>query len=268
MEHLLNTPGVIRVAIFLAVLVLLVAIEAWRRGPNPPVRRKHRWPSNGGLALVDTLLARLLLPAGAVGAALWAQSRGLGLFNATAWPAWLEFGLALVLLDLAIYWQHRWLHAFPVLWRLHRVHHTDATLDATSALRFHPLEILLSLAYKVALAVALGVAPLAMLVFEVLLSSFALFTHANLSLPAGFDRVVRRLLVTPAMHRIHHSVHGAEQRRNFGFNLSLWDRAFGSYAAAHRDPVLRIGVQGVGGEQATRFGALLREPFVDRGRRG
>jgi sterol desaturase/sphingolipid hydroxylase (fatty acid hydroxylase superfamily) len=254
-----------RLGIFLNVLIMLTLLKARLHEPNPAPDRARRWPANAGLVLVDTLLGRVLLPAGAVGAALWAQSRGLGLFNALAWPAWLEFALALLLLDLAIYWQHRLLHVVSWLWPLHRVHHTDATLDATSALRFHPLEILLSLAYKAALAIALGIAPLAMLVFEILLSSFALVTHANLALPARLDRVVRWLLVTPTMHRIHHSVHGAEQRSNYGFNLSLWDRAFRSYSADHRDPVLRIGVAGVGGERTRRFLALLREPFVRRG---
>jgi sterol desaturase/sphingolipid hydroxylase (fatty acid hydroxylase superfamily) len=253
-----------RLGIFLGVLVALALLEAWLHGPNPAPDRARRWPANAGLVLVDTLLARVLLPAGAVGAALWAQSRGLGLFNAVAWPAWLEFALALLLLDLAIYWQHRLLHVLSWLWPLHRVHHTDATLDATSALRFHPLEILLSLAFKLALAVTLGIAPLAMLVFEILLSSFALVTHANLALPPRLDRMVRWLLVTPTMHRIHHSVRGEEQRSNYGFNLSLWDRVFGSYAVDHHDAELRIGVAGVEGDETSRFTALLREPFVSR----
>lgn len=264
MASLLQTPGLLRVAIFAAILSALVLLEAWRRGPNPAPLRKRRWPANGGLMLVDTVFARLVLPAGAVGAAVWAQSRGAGLFNALAWPAWLEFALALLLLDLAIYWQHRLLHAVPWLWPLHRVHHTDATLDATSALRFHPLEIGLSLAFKVALAITLGIAPLAMLVFEILLSSFALVTHANLALPTRLDRAVRWLLVTPTMHRIHHSVHDQEQRSNYGFNLSLWDRVFHSYSKTHRDPVLRIGVAGVEDGETRRFVALLREPFAQR----
>ncbi|MEO6383672.1 MAG: sterol desaturase family protein, partial [Thermomonas sp.] len=158
----------------------------------------------------------------------------------------------------------RLLHACPLLWRLHRVHHTDRTLDATSALRFHPLEILLSLAIKIVLAVLLGITPLAVMVFEVLLSSFALVTHANLALPPWLDRPVRVLLVTPNMHRIHHSTDGDEQRRNFGFNLSLWDHLFGSYAAHASGHPQTFGVCGVGEEDATHFVALLREPFVRR----
>lgn len=254
----------LRGGIFLAVLLVLMLLEAGLHGPNPPQQRTRRWPGNIGLILLDTLLARLLLPAGAVGAALWAQAQGVGMFNWLALPAWLEFGVALVVLDLAIYWQHRWLHAWPLLWRLHRVHHTDVTLDATSALRFHPLEMLVSLAFKVLLAVSLGVSPIAMMVFEVLLSSFALVTHANLALPAWLDRPLRSVLVTPNMHRIHHSTHADEQRRNFGFNLSVWDHVFGTYAAAARDQPQAFGVAGVGETRAIRFPSLLREPFIRR----
>lgn len=253
-----------RLSIFFGVLLVLAALEVAVGGPNPPPRRRRRWPANAGLVLLDTALVRALLPAGAVGAAIWAEAAGVGLFNRVALASWLEVGAAVLLLDLAIYWQHRILHAVPWLWPLHRVHHTDTTLDATSALRFHPLEILLSLAIKLALVVALGAAPVAVLVFEILLSSFALVTHANLALPERLDRVVRWLLVTPNMHRIHHSVHRDEQRRNFGFNLSLWDRLFGSYAARHRDPRLQLGVRGVQGDEATRLRALLREPFARR----
>ncbi|MEO5628296.1 MAG: sterol desaturase family protein [Thermomonas sp.] len=259
-------PGdiALRGGIFLGVLVTLMVLEAVIRGPNPAPMRPRRWPGNVGLVLLDTVLGRLVLPAGVVGAAAWAQSRGLGLLNQFERPAWLEFAIALVLLDLAIYWQHRLLHAWPLLWRLHRAHHTDVTLDATSALRFHPLEILLSLAFKISLALLLGVPPLAMMVFEVLLSSFALVTHANLALPAWLDRPLRALLVTPSMHRIHHSTHADEQRRNFGFNLSLWDHLFGSYAAHAREQPQDFGVSGVVEKDATHFAALLREPFVHR----
>ena len=254
----------LRGGIFLGVLATLMVLEAVVRGPNPPAMRGRRWPANVGLILLGTVLGRLLLPAGVVGAAAWAQLQGIGLLHQVAWPAWLEFGIALVLLDLAVYWQHRLLHAWSLLWRLHRAHHTDVTLDATSALRFHPLEILLSLVFKIALVVSLGVAPLAAMVFEVLLSSFALVTHANLALPAWLDRPVRALLVTPNMHRIHHSTHVDEQQRNFGFNLSLWDHVFGSYAAHARDQPQDFGVSGVGEHEATRLAPLLREPFMRR----
>jgi sterol desaturase/sphingolipid hydroxylase (fatty acid hydroxylase superfamily) len=252
-----------RLWLFLGLLAVLSLAERLRPGPNPPQRRVQRWPAHLALIVLDTLLVRLLLPAGAFGAAAWAQSAGVGLFNLKpdALPMWLEAAFAVLLLDLAIYWQHRWLHAVPWLWRLHRTHHTDTTLDATSALRFHPLEMLVSLAYKCALAVALGVDPAVLLAFEALLSSFALITHANLSLPSRLDTALRRVLVTPAMHWIHHSTHRDEQQRNFGFHLSVWDRLFGSYATHARDRPQTFGVEGVGVERATRVVDLLREPF-------
>lgn len=261
-----QSPGdiALRGGIFLGVLAALLLLEALMPGPNPPPTRGRRWPANVSLIVIGTVLARLLLPAGAVGAAAWAQAQDFGLLNQLAWPASLEFGIALVLLDLAIYWQHRLLHAWPLLWRLHRVHHTDATQDATSALRFHPLEILVSLVFKIALAMLLGIAPLAVMVFEVLLSSFALATHANLALPPWMDRPTRALLVTPNMHRIHHSTDGDEQGRNFGFNLSVWDHLFATYTAQARQQPQAFGVRGVDPVDARRFTALLREPFVRR----
>lgn len=261
----IDDAGLWRLWLFLALLAVLSLAERLRPGPNPPQRRAQRWPAHAALVVLDTLLARLLLPAGAFGAALWAQSTGVGLFNtpSVGLPAWLEATLSVLLLDLAIYWQHRWLHAVPWLWRMHRVHHTDTTLDASSALRFHPLEMLLSLAYKCALAIALGVDPAVLLVFEALLSSFALITHANLSLPLRLDTALRWVLVTPAMHWIHHSTHRDEQQCNYGFHLSVWDRLFGSYAAHARDRPQAFGVEGIGTARATGIVDLLREPFLE-----
>ncbi len=256
-----------RLWLFLSLLAALSLIERLRPGPNPSQRRLQRWPAHLGLVALDTAVARLLLPAGAVGVALWAESTGVGVFNAVSarWPdaasPWLEWLLCLLALDVAIYWQHRWLHRVPWLWRLHRVHHTDTTLDASSALRFHPLEILLSLLYKMALVAALGIDPIIVLVFEALLSSFALITHANIALPPHLDRVVRWLLVTPTMHRVHHSTRREEQQRNYGFHLSVWDRIFGSYAVVSQDAPQTFGVTDVDQARATRIGALLREPF-------
>jgi sterol desaturase/sphingolipid hydroxylase (fatty acid hydroxylase superfamily) len=252
-----------RLWLFLGLLAMLSLAERLRPGGNPPQRRARRWPAHLALVGLDTLLARLLLPAGAFGAAVWAESAGMGLFNLKpeVLPMWLEALLAILLLDLAIYWQHRWLHSVSWLWRVHRTHHTDTTLDATSALRFHPLEILLSLAYKCALAVLLGVDPAVLLAFEALLSSFALITHANVALPPRLDNALRWVLVTPAMHWIHHSTHRDEQQRNFGFHISLWDRLFGSYAAHARDQPQTFGVEGVDSVRATGVIQLLREPF-------
>lgn len=254
----------LRVAVFAAVLAALLLAEALQAGPNPPSRRGARWPGNLLLGACDVAVARLLLPLGLAGVALWAQARGIGLFSGLAWPRWLEFALALLLLDLAIYWQHRLLHVLPWLWPLHRVHHTDTTLDATSALRFHPFEIALSLAIKLALVLAFGVPAAAILAFEILLSSFALFTHANLALPSPLDRVLRWLLVTPTMHRVHHSNLANEQRSNYGFHLSVWDRLFRSYRVQSRLQPQPFGVAGVGVGETDRLPALLREPLRRR----
>lgn len=250
-----------RLSVFLGLLAMLTLAERLRPGPNPPPRRARRWPAHMAIIALDTVLARLLLPVGVAGVALWAQAQGIGLFNAVTVPAWVQWGLGLLVLDLAIYWQHRWMHTLPGLWRLHRMHHTDATLDATSALRFHPFEMLLSLVYKCVLAIALGIAPAIVLVFEVLLSGFALFTHANLALPAALDRRLRWLFVTPAMHRIHHSPLRDEQHRNYGFHLSVWDRIFRSHAQAARQAPQRFGVDGADIDRGTRLSSLLREPF-------
>lgn len=250
-----------RSALFLALLLALGLAEALRPGPNPPPRRRGRWPAHLGVIVLDTALARVLVPAGAAGAAAWAQARGIGALPALGLPAWAVWTLGIVVFDLAIYLQHRALHAVPWLWPLHRMHHTDATLDATSALRFHPLEMLLSLAWRAAVAVALGVPPALVLAFEALLSSFALITHANLALPPRLDRALRLVFVTPAMHRVHHSTAPDEQRSNYGFHVSVWDRWFGSYVEAARERPQRFGVAGVDAARATRFPALLSEPF-------
>ncbi len=257
-----------RLGVFTWMLVVLMLLEIRFVGPNPSPRRRRRWPAHAALTVLDALVARGLAPAGAVGVALWAQSQHIGLLQHVVWPSWAQIALTVLIFDVAIYWQHRWMHSIAWLWPLHRTHHTDTTLDATSALRFHPVEILLSLTYKSALVLALGADPWAVLIFEALLSSFALITHANLRVPRRIDSALRQLLVTPAMHRIHHSRLVDEQRRNFGFHLSVWDRLFGSYAVDSQQTLQHepqtFGVDGVEDAQTISFFALLREPFRRR----
>ena len=257
--------ALVRLAIFLALLLLLIAAESlWPRHLAPRMRLR-RWPANLGLGLVDVLMVRLLLPWLALDAARYAQAHQLGLLHAIALPDWLQFALALMVLDCAIYWQHRLLHAVPWLWRLHRVHHTDLVLDATSGVRFHPLEILLSMGIKILVVLLLGASPPAVLVFEIVLNGFALFTHANLALPQWLDRTLRWLLVTPDMHRIHHSVERAEHDRNFSFHLIWWDRLFGTYLAkpATAQATLPLGLTIFRDVRAQRLDALLAQPFRD-----
>jgi sterol desaturase/sphingolipid hydroxylase (fatty acid hydroxylase superfamily) len=226
----------VRVVAFAGVLGLMLAWERLRPRRLRSARdRLQRWRANLGLVAIDAIAVRLIFPVAAVGAAALAEARGWGLLNALDLPAWLSFAVALVVLDLAIYAQHVAFHKVPALWRLHRVHHSDVDLDATTGLRFHPVEIVLSMAFKVALVLALGAPAVAVVVFEVGLNALAMFNHANVRLPLRVDRVLRRLIVTPDMHRVHHSIHRDETDSNYGFNLSLWDRLFRTYRAQPRD---------------------------------
>jgi sterol desaturase/sphingolipid hydroxylase (fatty acid hydroxylase superfamily) len=230
-----ETETLVRLGVFAGLAALLLAAEAvWPRRVLGGSRRQ-RWPANFGLVLVDSVLLRLVAGAGAVGAAYGAAANGVGLLHALAWSPWIEFIAALLLLDLLIYGQHRLMHALPPLWRLHRVHHSDPGFDVSTALRFHPLEIVLSMGIKVAAVVALGAPPWAVVVFEAVLNASSMFNHANLRLAPAVDRVLRRVIVTPDMHRVHHSIHRDETDSNFGFNLPWWDRLFGTYRAQPRD---------------------------------
>lgn len=225
MQH----EAILRLGIFLGVLAFMAAWEylAPRRTRSLP--RKTRWLPNLALVAIDTLLVRLLFPVTAVALATMGQERGWGMLNQFAWPAWSEILLAVVLLDFVIYLQHVVFHALPVLWRLHLVHHADLDMDVTTGLRFHPLEVLLSMGIKLAAVHAIGASPLAVMIFEVLLNGMALFNHGNVRLPEGVDRVLRWVFVTPDMHRSHHSHLAPETNMNFGFNLSWWDRVLGTY---------------------------------------
>ncbi|HET9483819.1 MAG TPA: sterol desaturase family protein, partial [Xanthomonadales bacterium] len=219
--------------------------------------------TNLALVVVDTLVLRLAFPVLAVGAAYAMQQRGLGLFNAWDGPYVIELVLAVLALDAAIYFQHRIFHAVPWLWRLHRVHHSDVRFDVTTGVRFHPFEIALSMAIKLALIALLGASPGAVMLFEVLLSCGSLFTHADVALPPRIERVVRALVVTPTMHRVHHSIERDETDSNFSFNLSVWDRLFGSYRAAPRaDPAsMPIGIHSFREPADQGLLALLVQPF-------
>lgn len=219
----------IRVGIFAAVFAVMLIWELLRPRRRLSLPRGMRWSSNIGLFLLNTVALRLLFPAAAVGIALSVEASGLGLFNLLALPAWVEVPLAVVLLDLAIYLQHVLMHRVPLLWRLHRVHHADLDIDLTTGSRFHTIEILVSMLIKWGVILLLGPAALAVLIFEILLNGMAIFNHANVSLPARIEGPVRRLLVTPDMHRVHHSVIPRETNSNYGFNLSLWDRLFRTY---------------------------------------
>jgi sterol desaturase/sphingolipid hydroxylase (fatty acid hydroxylase superfamily) len=193
------------------------------------IGRLLRWPNNFALVVLNTFVVRLLFPIAAVGIAFLAQAKGWGLFNIVPSPAWLAIPSAVLLLDLTIYGQHVLFHAVPFLWRLHRMHHADLEFDVTTGLRFHPGEIVVSMLIKLAAVLVLGVPPVAVLVFEVVLNTTSLFNHGNVRLPALLDRVLRLLVVTPDMHRVHHSIDQRETDSNYGFNVPWWDRLFGTY---------------------------------------
>lgn len=221
----------IRLSIFLGLFALFAALE-WAAPRRAHRHRRTRWATNGAIMVLGAALLRLLalaLPLLAVGAALDAHRMGWGLFNMLGWNPWVEGMLAVLILDLAIWVQHLLTHKIPLFWRFHRVHHADGDFDVTTAIRFHPIEIAASMLLKITLVYLLGPAAVAVVVFEVLLNGTALFNHANIALPLWADRLVRMVLVTPDMHRVHHSVDRAEHNSNFGFALSVWDRVFGTY---------------------------------------
>ncbi|WP_462328834.1 sterol desaturase family protein [Thiohalocapsa halophila] len=255
----------IRLGFFLGVFALMATWEVAAPRRTRLLTRLQRWSSNLGLVVLNTLLLRLLFPAAAVGLALSVNAQGWGLLNALAWPFWAEVLLAVVVLDFAIWVQHVLFHAVPALWRLHRVHHADLDYDLTTGARFHPLEIILSMLIKLAVIAALGPPVVAVILFEVILNAMAMFNHANVSLPPGVDRALRWLVVTPDMHRVHHSIEDDETNSNFGFNLSWWDRGLGTYRAQPRagHTEMTIGIrQHRDPKRVDRLDGMLVLPFV------
>lgn len=224
---------------------------------------KQRYIANGGLFLVGVLAVQLIEPIAVVAASLFAHHHHFGLFNILEWHGVIECLICIVLLDLAIYFQHVATHKIPMLWSLHRVHHYDTEVDVSTALRFHPVEIALSMTYKSLCVVILGAPLVAVLVFEVLLNSLAMFNHANLGLPRKFDRILRRFIVTPDMHVVHHSQVICDSDSNFGFGLSCWDRIFKTYAGKPQAGFqnLNIGQAEVGQAEAVSLSGLLSSPF-------
>jgi len=230
-ETVLAHEALIRLGAFLGLLagVALWEVAAPRRARNLP--RRLRWPNNLGIVALNTLLVRAVFPVAAVGLAATGEERGWGLLNLAPLPDAVKVVAAVLLLDLAIYLQHVMFHAVPALWRLHRLHHADVDFDVTTGARFHPIEMLLSMLIKFTVVAALGAPALAVLIFEVQLNATAMFNHGNVRLPAALDRVLRLVVVTPDMHRVHHSVLPRETNSNFGFNLPWWDRLLGTYRA-------------------------------------
>ena len=265
LRALLEHEPIVRFAIFLAVFLTMAA---WEIGaPRRPLAasRGRRWIANLGILIVNTVLVRALFPAAAVGIAIYAEERGAGLLHAIDLAAGLKIVLALLALDLAIYLQHVVFHAVPLLWRLHRAHHADLEIDVTTGTRFHPVEMLLSMGIKAAAILVIGAPVLAVLIFEIALNATSMFNHSNVRLPRRLDTVLRWFLVTPDMHRVHHSIRREETNRNFGFNLPWWDRLFGTYQRQPRDGHQRmtIGIPEFrDAASCTTFSGILALPFI------
>ena len=267
-EYTLAHEPAIRLAAFFGIFALMAA---WEVAAPRRVRlhsRAVRWTANLGLVVLNTVLLRLLFPLAAVGFAAFAAERGWGLLNNLALPEPLALLLAVVAMDFAIWLQHVMFHAVPALWRLHQVHHADPDYDLTTGARFHPVEIVLSMLIKISVIAVIGAPAAAVLVFEVLLNATAMFNHGNVRLPDGADAGLRLLLVTPDMHRVHHSTDHTEANSNFGFNLSVWDRLFGTYRAQSRLPQqsMEIGVTGLTGDpRCVSLTGMLAIPFINSG---
>ncbi|MCG6857500.1 MAG: sterol desaturase family protein [Salaquimonas sp.] len=252
-----------RLAIFIGLFVVFAALEilAPKRDLHP-VKAK-RWFTNWTIVLIDSVLLRLVFKTAAVGGALWAQAEGVGLFNMIAAPRWFAIIASFAVLDFAIWLSHLASHKIPILWRIHRMHHSDIDIDVSTAIRFHPIEILLSMVWKYVVVIALGAPAVSVLIFEIVLNGGAMFNHANMRLPTWLDKGLRLVIVTPDMHRVHHSSDRNETDSNYGFNLSIWDRMFSTYvpqpALGHDG--MQIGLKEWQDEKPVRLDWTLMVPF-------
>ena len=250
-----------------AALFALFALSEWVKPRRKLTASKsQRWITNLSIVVLDSLLVRLLFPAAAVGVALWASSAGYGVFNLIAMPFWLSLIISIIVLDFAVWLSHLLSHKVPVFWRIHRMHHADPDIDVSTAIRFHPIEIILSMIYKAAWVVLLGAPAAAVILFETLLNGTAIFNHSNTKLPSAVDRIVRLFLVTPDMHRVHHSTLRDETDSNYGFNLPWWDRLFGTYVdqPSKGHSAMDIGLPQWQDERPTRLGWSLSVPFLKK----
>jgi len=257
----------IRLTAFFGVFALIALWEVLSPRRVLTMSKVVRWSNNLGLVFLNSIILRLLFPAAAVGVAVLAAERSWGLFNQYELPLMASAILSVILLDMVIYFQHVMVHAVPVLWRLHRVHHADPDYDVTTGARFHPLEIILSMLIKFVTIILLGPPVIAVIIFEVLLNATAMFNHGNIRLPLPVDRILRWVVVTPDMHRVHHSVEDDEANSNYGFNLPWWDRLFGTYRDQPRKghEAMSIGIHHYHDvKQVIWISGLLTLPFVGR----
>ncbi|MFQ5985654.1 MAG: sterol desaturase family protein [Alphaproteobacteria bacterium] len=263
-DVILNNQTFVRLGVFAAILALMIAWEWAAPRRQRTAMRRARWPSNLAIVALNTFLVRLVFPTAAVALALIVEERGWGLLNNLALPTWLKVGLAVVVLDFALYLQHVMFHAVPALWRLHRMHHADLDVDVTTGTRFHPLEILPSMGIKMGVVAVLGPPAVGVVIFEVLLNATSMFNHGNVHIPPAVDRAVRWFVVTPDMHRVHHSIVRHETNSNFGFNLPWWDRLLGTYraqpGAGHQG--MTLGIEQFREPKHLQLQWMLVQPFL------
>ena len=260
----LTSDSFVRVSVFLLILLVMLSWERILPRRSSQMSKRVRWTSNLGISLVNVVVLRLTLPMLGYGLAVVSAERGWGLLSAIDLPWTLEFAFALVALDLIIYLQHRMFHIVPIFWRLHRMHHADQEFDATTGVRFHPLEAMVSMCIKSLAIVALGIEPTAYLAFELILNGTSMFNHGNVRISTQIDAWLRWVIVTPDMHRVHHSVVNDELNRNFGFNLPWWDRLFGTYEAQPRagHEAMQIGTMEFRTPSDLRLDRMLMQPFL------
>jgi sterol desaturase/sphingolipid hydroxylase (fatty acid hydroxylase superfamily) len=250
----------LRLAITFGLLGLLVGLE-YLTPARPRALSLGRFSRHAGMALISSFFARMAFVGGLASVAALAMDLKLGVFNAINLPVWLAIAISFLALDFAIWGQHLVLHRVPFLWRLHRVHHSDTVMDISTALRFHPLEILASLAFKAAIILVLGTPPVAVLAFEIALGAGALFTHANIAIPVWMEQPLRLLFVTPSLHMIHHSPNPVETNSNFGFSFNFWDRLFGTYRNVRIGGGVEVGLENWRGPEDQTLRALLENPW-------
>tara|TARA_R110002051_G_scaffold66498_3_gene120384 strand:+ start:132 stop:950 length:819 start_codon:yes stop_codon:yes gene_type:complete len=256
-----------RLGFFFGILIVMMLIEHRHPARQSPVNTNTRWCANLGLVFASSFVARLAVPIGLTTVAIYHQKNNIGLFNLIEIPNIVAIILSFLLLDIVIYWQHRLFHRVPLLWRLHRVHHADAHIDASTGLRFHPIEIVLSILLKLAVISVLGVPAIAILIFEIALNGLSMFNHANIRLPPVIEKPLRLILMTQILHRIHHSKRVSETNSNYGFSVTWWDRLFGSYKsnASKSDQALDIGlIEYPDAKQNASLWGLLLMPFKDK----
>lgn len=263
-ELFFENESYIRLGAFLGIFALLTIWEISTPKRELLELRRFRWFSNIGLIVISSVLIRFILPTAAVGVALHVEQDNLGFLNHYDLPFLLQFVLAFVLMDLAIYFQHVMFHALPLFWRFHRVHHSDLDCDITTGLRFHPFEIVISIVFKFLVIISVGVPVIAVVIFEIILNAASMFTHSNIKIPATFESIVRWFIVTPDMHRIHHSIKENETNSNFGFFISLWDRMLGTYTSEpeYGHANMQIGLKNFREPKWQNLRWLIYLPFV------